>query len=182
VWCLSCEQFSRPQLCGRCASGLEVAPDTTTPAGLIVRAAFVHEGAARQLVTKLKYQGVDRIADFFAEALVERVPSATQLLVPIPRVFARRVKYGVDPALSIAKALERRTGLPVASALRAPLWAPRSAGRALDHRQDKQFWARRPVQHWLLIDDVVTSGSTLWTAARALSGKGHGAVTATASL
>jgi predicted amidophosphoribosyltransferase len=182
VWCLSCEQFCRPQLCQRCAWGLEVAPDTATPEGLVVRAAFVHEGTARQLVTKLKYQGVDRIAGFFAEALLERVPSLAQSLVPIPRVFVRRVKYGVDPTFSIAKALARLTGLPIVGALNAPLWAPRSAGRALDHRQNKQFWPRNPAQHWLLVDDVVTSGSTLWATAGALSGTGYGAVTATASL
>jgi predicted amidophosphoribosyltransferase len=182
VWCLSCEQFSRLQLCGRCIDGLEVAPDTTIPEGLIVRAAFLHEGTARELVTKLKYQGMGGIADFFARALAERLPSATQLLVPIPRVLARRVKYGVDPAVSIARALQRRTGLPIASALSAPLWAPRSAGRALDQRQAKRFWVKKPVDNWLLIDDVVTSGSTLGSAAKALSGIGHGAVTATASL
>ncbi len=182
MWCFSCEQFSRLQLCGRCINGLEVAPDTSTPDGLVVRAAFLHEGTARELVTKLKYQGVGRIADYFARSLVERLPSATQLLVPIPRVLARRVKYGVDPALLIARALQRRTGLPIVGALGAPLWAPRSAGRALDQRQAKQFWATKPVHNWLLVDDVVTSGSTLGSAARALPGIGHGAVTATASL
>ena len=182
MWCLACEQFSSLQLCIRCLGNLERAPHTVTRSGLVVRPAFVHEGAARTLVTKLKYQGLADIADLFARELVAHVPTEALLLVPIPRVLVRKVRYGSDPAVLLAKCLGVRTGLPVSEVLMAPVWTRRSTSRSIEGRQNRSFRAKNEVRGWVLVDDVMTTGGTLSAAARALGEPGLGAVTATFAL
>ncbi len=182
MWCLACEQFCREVVCRGCRSACEPAPDVASLGGIVVRPAYVHQGPPRSLVMKLKYQGVEGVAEFFASALVSRLPQGVRCLVPVPRVTVRAVKYGVDPARLLAEALSKRTGVPVATVLRPPIWAPRSAGRARLERSEKRFSLRTEVEGWVLVDDVLTTGSTLAAAALGLRCPGLGAVTATASL
>lgn len=148
----------------------------------MVRSAFVHEGPARTLVTKLKYQGLTDIADLFARELVAHVPTQALLLVPIPRVLVRKVRYGSDPAVLLAKCLGLRTGLPVSEVLMAPVWTRRSTSQPLKGRQSRFFRAKNEVRRWVLVDDVMTTGGTLSAGAIALGGSGLGAVTATVAL
>jgi predicted amidophosphoribosyltransferase len=98
--------------------------------------------------------------------LAERLPTDVSVLVPVPRVIARRWRYGVDPGRELARALGRRTGLPVADALRPALWTARRAGPAGRHRGIPRFGisGRTPVGA-VLVDDVVTTGATLLAAA-----------------
>jgi predicted amidophosphoribosyltransferase len=103
-------------------------------------------------------------------------------LVPIPRVLVRKVRYGSDPAVLLARALGRKSGLPVAQVLTAPVWAKKSAGRSLEGREKRVFFARAVSPRWVLVDDVVTTGGTLSAGALALGGGGLGAVTATVAL
>ncbi|MFP3914308.1 MAG: hypothetical protein ACLFWM_05490, partial [Actinomycetota bacterium] len=86
----------------------------------------------------------------------------------------------IDPALELAGELARITGLPLLPVLRAPLWGRVRAGHA--HGFAPRFRLHRspgpvPVT---LVDDVITTGSTLVAAARCLPGT-TSAVTATTS-
>ena len=148
---------------------------------MVVRSAFLHQGAARRLVHRLKYQGLEAAALWFAYDMARGLREVTAL-VPVPRVFVRRLKYGVDQSRLLALALATRTGLPVFEALAPPLWAPRRAGR----NQAKSFPGRVraraiPPLPFALVDDVVTTGETLIAAGRALGVEPRVAVTATAS-
>lgn len=144
----------------------------------MVRAGFVHEGVARLLVHHLKYRGVVAAGRILARAMAGLVPAGVEL-VPVPRVGYRRLRYGVDPAVELAAALASISGCPVGQYLAAPWWGRARAGGA--HGFAPRFRARgaprRPV---ILVDDVVTTGTTLATAAVRLPGV-VGAVTATAS-
>ncbi len=133
-------------------------------------------------MTKMKYQGLGLIADLFAAELVDRLPTQAMVLVPIPRVLVRQVRYGSDPAVLLAKALGQKSGLPVTQALAAPVWARKSAGRSLEGREKRAFSALSVSPKWVLVDDVVTTGGTLSAGALALCGGGLGAVTATVAL
>lgn len=136
--------------------------------GVLVRAAFDHVGVARDLVHRLKYEGSAAVADVLAASVAPLVPDGTRALIPVPRVIARRWRYGVDPALELALAVARRASLRVVRALSPMLWTPRRAGPAGASRGAPRFTVVSPVPAGsVLVDDVVTTGTTLAAAAGA---------------
>lgn len=148
--------------------------------GLVVRAGSVHSGAARRLVHVLKYRGVPAAAAILAEPMTAFVDDDA-VLVPVPRVVWRAVRYGIDPALELAVAVGLLTGRPVARLLRAPFWGRARAGgvhgAAPRFRETGGHGLDAPL---LLVDDVVTSGATMTSAARRLPGV-VGAIAATSA-
>lgn len=153
------------RLCPVCRAGLERAP-VRSVGGMTVWSAYLHRGAAKHLVHALKFGGVDRVATVMAELMIDRLPPAS-CLVPIPRSTLRRLRYGVDAAGTLAAALGDLIGSPVVAALDAPLASPSHTGRAAARRPHPGFRLVRPVPEGsLLIDDVITTGSTLLAAAR----------------
>ena len=131
-----------------------------------MRSAFGHEGAARLLVHRLKYEAISGVADRLAVVLEPLLATETTALVPIPRVVLRRWKYGIDPALALATALGRRVDLPVVQSLRPRVWTRRRAGTAGHPRGTQSFGLRTAVPAGsILVDDVVTTGTTLRAAA-----------------
>lgn len=131
-------------------------------------AAFRHEGPARTMVHRLKYGAVP--VPFLGDAVAGIVPDDATALVPVPRVTLRRWRFGVDPALEVARRAAAVRGLPVVEALAPPLWVHRRAGPAGADRGRPRFrLARQVPQGAVLVDDVVTTGTTL-AAAAAVSG------------
>jgi predicted amidophosphoribosyltransferase len=121
------------------------------------------------MVRRLKYGGVAAVAAAFAPALAGRLPADVQAIVPVPRTAWRAVRYGVDPALELARRLAVATGVPVVRALAAPIMAERHAGRGRRQRAPVRFRALGPVPDGsVLVDDVVTTGVTLLSARLAL--------------
>jgi predicted amidophosphoribosyltransferase len=129
---------------------------------------MVHDGAARVLVHRLKYAASPRVASVLAALLATRLPTDATALVPVPRVIARRWRYGVDQGRELTRALARRTGLPTADPLRPALWTARRAGPAGRRRGIPRFDASGDAPAGaVLVDDVVTTGATLLAAANA---------------
>lgn len=164
--CVCCHGPTRGWICDQCLGSMRTAPERILPGGLRVVAPFTHEGAARRLMHLLKYRGVDVYAGLVADLLAERLPSLP--LVPIPRAISRRVRYGVDPANVLANAIARRTGAPVIPALKAHWHSARRAGG--DHQRSVAVWRVRPLpsSEVIVVDDVVTTGTTLLSAVAAL--------------
>jgi predicted amidophosphoribosyltransferase len=146
----------------------------------MIRGGALHEGAPRRLVHRLKYQSVLAAAEPLAELVAPHIPDWATGLVPVPRSLARRLRYGVDPARQLARRLGRLTGLPVLPVLRAPTWWPRHAGAGHSDRPAVRFRiVSQPVPTHVLVDDVVTTGSTLLSGRRAMLGIPTLAVAAT---
>jgi len=107
-------------------------------------------------------------------------PPAT--LVAVPAHPRRRRARGFDPAELIAAALARRSGLPLASALRRGGGASRQLGATRTARRAAaglDFRARGPApEHVVLVDDVHTTGATLGACAEALRKAGCRHITA----
>lgn len=178
--CAACGVWGCGPLCGTCRQSLQVAPERTTPAGVRARAAFRHEGTARVLVHQLKYHGAVRNAALVAGAMAALLPVDAQTLVPLPRSTVRRMRYGVDPAVELAHAVGRLTGLPVVLTYAPGLWWPSHAGSG--SRATVRFRTVRPVPTGaVLVDDVVTTGRTIDSAVHADSSHIVGALLATAS-
>jgi len=178
--CAACGAWGAGPLCESCRQSLQLAPERITPAGVLARAAFRHEGTARLLVHELKYRAAVRNATLLANAMADLVPGEARVLVPLPRSVLRRVRYGVDPAVELAHSVGRIVGLPVLHAFAASLWWPSHAGTG--HRATVRFTPIRTVPDGaLLVDDVVTTGLTVDSAVQSITGHVIGALLATAS-
>jgi ComF family protein len=94
------------------------------------------------------------------------------VLVPVPLGRRRMEERGFNQADLLARELARRWGTPVAHALQRDDWGPSQRGAGARERRQQVAGAfrasPRPPLHAVLVDDVVTTGSTLRAAARAL--------------
>ena len=104
-----------------------------------------------------------------ADALASRLPALP--IVPVPRALTRRLRYGVDPTGEIARTLAKRVGVPVLDLLVAPLHTTRRAGR--DHARSVSGFRLKATCPSLVmvLDDVVTTGSTIVSAAESIGGR-----------
>lgn len=154
-------------LCEQCWSRFRRAP-VRWLRDVPVHSVYLHEGPAASVVHQLKYRGHVGLLDLFLPSMLDAIPPTARVLVPVPRVWSRRVRYGIDPALALANALGELSGLPVAHALTVPLIGSPRAGRRRQHRSDILFGTRLTVSEAVVIDDVVTTGATLLAAVSAL--------------
>ena len=183
VGCLACARRNAVggPLCRECAAGFTRGGARRLPGGILVHSAFAHQGTARLLVHRLKYGAQPAAAALLAVPMARELPSGAAALVPVPRARLRLWRYGVDPALELARAIGRVSGLPVTRVLSPSWWHRRRAGAGGVARGVPRFRARAAVPAGaVLVDDVVTTGSTLAAAAAAL-GRALPAVTATAA-
>ncbi|MEX1124893.1 MAG: phosphoribosyltransferase family protein [Acidimicrobiia bacterium] len=127
--------------------------------GIRLVAAFEHSGPARALVHQLKYRGLTAYADLVALVLGPSLPPLP--IVPVPRVWTRQLKYGLDPAVVLAERLAKSNGVPVMKSLVAPIHTRRRAGG--DHTRPVAPFriTRMPATRCVLVDDVVTTGRTI---------------------
>jgi ComF family protein len=188
-------------LCGRCRArvGSRVTLPPGTPIGLpdgpphpLLQLEWCSPfgGPTRRALHALKYAGERRLAGPLGEILAARWPGAGaggNLLVPVPVHEGRRRERGYDQAALIAEAAARALGLPWCAALvrtRAT-----TAQFHLDRRDRAsnvaEAFAATPMGRaaiagrWVvLVDDVVTTGSTLVEAAAAALAAGAAAVSA----
>jgi ComF family protein len=139
-----------------------------------------------RIVRAFKYEGSRALAPWLA-ALLPDPPahegpwSRERVLVPVPLHPARRAARSFDQALLLADLVSRRSGIPVVEALERIRDTAPQARLGPDRRHANirdAFRAIRPElvrgRPVLLLDDVVTTGSTLLEAADVLEGAGAG--------
>ena len=166
VPCLACSEPSETGVCARCRGSLRPASERVV-VGILVRSAFAHDGVAPGLVHRLKYEASPVAARVLARSMVGLIPGDTAALIPVPRVLARRLRYGVDQSRELTRALSLLTGLPVVDALKPAVWTARRAGPAGRRRGTPTFQHRGAVpSQSVLVDDVITTGTTIVAAGR----------------
>ena len=143
-----------------------------------------YEPTLERILHAYKYEGAHRLARWIAELLPEPPGKGTAawreyLLVPIPLHPARRATRGFDQALLLAEIVSVRWGIPVTRLLERIRDHEPQARLDGERRRENVRGAfratkpslaqKRPI---LLVDDVVTTGSTLLEAALALEEAG----------
>jgi ComF family protein len=132
---------------------------------------------AKLLVTKLKFEGAQAAAREMAVLLKPLMPTDA-VIVPVPTATGRVRGRGYDQAKLLARALSRETRLPCLDCL-VRRGQTHQVGASRAERQRQLHGAFRPRKldqirgkHIVLVDDVVTTGATLETAARVLRQSG----------
>lgn len=138
-------------------------------------------GALRQLIHLLKYDRMRPLAAPLSAFLLRSLPrdEVFDVIVPVPLHWRRRWKRGFNQSELLARGLSRSTGIPVSRALRRVKPGAAQAGlsnsaRRRNVNQAFRCGAGEPLRgkRVLLLDDVMTTGSTATACARALKGAG----------
>ncbi len=161
--------------CPACAASLRRAPALPVPPGVDSCAAFLaYEDTGRELVARFKYRNARSSLAFLARALAALAPPvALDAVTWAPTTTARRRRRGFDQAELLARSVARLLRVPARSLLtRRP--GPVQTGQPLAARRSgPSFDPIRPSpQCVLVVDDVITSGATVTSAARALRAAG----------
>lgn len=186
-------------LCDRCGSPVKQGrrcrdcADWPDDGVQIARYCYGYDHPVDEAVRQMKYTGVYRMTEWMggkvAELLDQGAYGRTDLLVPVPMHPARMRERGRNHALCIAQEVSRVTGVPVWTGLRRIRNTKQQARLKGDVRKSAMAGAfsvdPKDVHELIgkrivLIDDVITTGATVNSCARALYANGAACVCAAA--
>jgi ComF family protein len=148
-----------------------------------------YDGLLRDLILKMKHESGEGLAEavgaLWAEFAGARLAAAgAQVVVPVPLHWTRRWSRGYNQSEALARALAARLKLPYHSGwLRRIRRTPKQTSQtpAARHASVRGAFRARSAAKLrgktvLLVDDVLTTGSTASEAARTLRRQGAGRV------
>lgn len=128
-----------------------------------------------QLAKAIKYQGRRELATFLGQQIALGAKQAEWGLdgvTAVPTLFHRKVKRGYNQAELLAQAVANELCVPYKSVLTRLHWDKSQTKKTLLRRlqlSETTFRATHRVKGiWLLVDDVVTTGTTFGRARKAL--------------
>jgi len=153
---------------------------------------LVYKGVVKKLVYVFKYPPYltdlqDQMVDLLYEGIIQKenfVPlmKETSVLIPIPLYPSKFRKRGYNQSLLLAQGLAIKFAVPVVTNLMRVKQTKTQVGLSKDERQKnianafafeiKNNDLAKQYKHVFLVDDVVTSGSTLSEAAKVLKKAG----------
>ena len=130
----------------------------------------------RSIIHSFKYSDMPKLAQHFGGELAALVPSESEYLIPIPLHRTRMAERGYNQAEMLALGIANAQGGEVFHALRRTRPTPSQTQLTIPERIENvrgAFALTRKAnaledKHVLLIDDVMTTGSTLASAAEVL--------------
>jgi ComF family protein len=199
--CPRCRQGLRPVSDRRCATCLVRLADPSAPRGWRCAACrrrppawdrllvgWLYEPPLREVVVGLKFGRLEYLGAAIGRELAARFGSelaACEAVVPMPLHWWRAWRRGYNQAELLARAVADAVERPLVRRLRRrrPTRPQTGLDRATRQRNlaGAFCWRGAPATahgHWLLVDDVLTTGATLESAARALRAAGASRITA----
>lgn len=167
--------------CGACLAKPEIYDAVVSP--------LLFDFPVNRLVHRFKFQSdfaCGRVlADILAGHIQSRRIGHPDLLMPVPMNRWRLLRRGMNPAYELANRLARVLGLPLAiHDLRRKRNTPAQSGLTASHRRKNLrgafAWLGASLngRHIALVDDVITTGSTVTECTRVLRRSGAGKVSA----
>jgi len=181
--CALCARIGSPPVCEVCASEMYPLPalseDTPDPVLSFRLSVFQYDNRAAHAVRRLKYSRATSLAAFMSNAITETACEADvvedRMIVPVPIHWSRRCKRGFNQAELLCDGFAREQ-VDKTLLLRTRRTPPQASLRAEERRKnlDRAFVARERIdgKRVLLVDDVVTTGSTARECARVLIAAG----------
>lgn len=172
--CVGCDGVA-PGVCDGCLARAPLAPPEIPPAGLDAWfVPFVYDGVVRAAVARVKYRNERTCVDRLAELCAAAVPVGADVAVTwLPTTASRRRRRGFDHAELLARAVARRRGVHSRRLLERVDHQPQTGRTRADRLDGPRFRAvGRPAPHVVLVDDVVTTGTSLRNAAATLRRQG----------
>jgi ComF family protein len=166
-------QTAAPTLCGRCLSETTAFDETCAP--------FLHQDEIRHLVTGLKFGAQFKNARLLGSLLADYVGNAAEkpdCIIPVPLHKARYHERGFNQALEIARTVSHSLHIPLdySSCTRLKDTAHQTGLSAKKRRQNlrRAFSVETSIKarHIAILDDVMTTGSTVNALAGALKKAG----------
>jgi competence protein ComFC len=156
---------------------------------VLVRGSYDCEPLA-QLIQKLKYHywtGLAGVLDEVVTPLMKALDiSKETVIIPVPLHSRRHRERGFNQSLIIGKALSKATGMPLVNLLQRTRYTTPQATLSAKERTTNIVGAfgRERVAKWpksgILVDDVITTGSTIAECASVLRQHGVQQITAVA--
>ncbi len=139
---------------------------------------FVYLGEYKRfgkLAKAIKYHGQRELAAFLGQQIALGVRQAgwnLDAVTAIPTLLYRTIKRGYNQAELLAQAVARELHLPYYGVLSRTGWDSSQTEKTLLQRMQLSESTFRPVEQvsgkWLLVDDVVTTGTTYERARKAM--------------
>jgi ComF family protein len=142
-----------------------------------------YNGVAKELVQKYKFRhqrfAASSLADLMAETFwslnsIAEITSTSYLVVPVPTASSRVRQRGFDHAALLAEHIAKKLNLPWSNVL-GRFGQSRQVGTKRDERlkqAEGNYFARKPEiisgRNILLVDDVITTGATIYATSRIL--------------
>jgi ComF family protein len=150
------------------------------------RAAVIMEPPADALVHALKYEGWRPLGELMGRRMADvcSPPVGESLVIPIPTTSRRRRMRGYNQAQVLAEVVARKLGVPMVEALDRHKGGTQVRLGPRERRSNVQgsfrvipsLCSRIRGTEVILIDDVLTTGSTALSAAAALEEEGAASV------
>ena len=183
--CEACGGIARV-LCATCRAQLFAMVQPECDAAVV---AVAYEGIARRLILNLKYRTRRQVVVVLAELLAQRVLQSVPNIATVcdvvtwaPTSTARVRRRGLDQAELLARRLARVLDVPCRQLLIKTSTNVQTGASREERLRGSVFSARKlgVNSHVIVVDDVVTTGTTLRCAADALRKAGARQVTCAA--
>lgn len=186
-----------PPFCQKCGTPMpqhwrvEVCPECKGERSALsrIRSAYHYEGLVRQMIRDVKYRHRPRYLRFFACMMYPMIcaefPRSLEAIVPVPLHAAREWDRRFNQAALLAQELSRLSGIRIRCELRKTSRSmSQSSLSGIARRKNLRgvfecHFSGKPPRSVLLIDDIITTGTTLTRCAAALRRAGVRRVYAT---